>query len=135
MKTLFFWEDCDEFDLKMTAYWIEVPLEFFRDEIEGIVPGTGPYVNCMDDYLEMVDRLSKQFPELIKKDHIYLLASQDGMAYKHYGPMMPYSGQWNGYCPLVPFQKDFSSLSCLSTLDAKEDNRREPTTEMVKIVN
>jgi hypothetical protein len=41
MRTLFLWENCHMFD-GQRAYWVEVPLEVFRSDIQGSVPGSVP---------------------------------------------------------------------------------------------
>lgn len=119
MRTLFIWENCDVFDGRR-AYWVEVPLEVFYKEIENSIDGKNLYRDNMDDYLASVDRASKDFPDLVKKNHVYLLVREDGLAYEMPAPRMPYSQLWNAYCPLIEFQKEISSLSSLSQIDAPD---------------
>lgn len=119
MRTLFIWENCEVFD-SQRAYWVEVPLEVFLSEIENSIDRKNLYEDNMDDYLASVERATKDFPDSVKKNHVYLLVREDGLAYEMPEPRMPYSQLWNAYCPLIEFQKEISSLSSLSQIDVRD---------------
>lgn len=69
MRILFIWENCHMFDGKR-AFWVEVPLETFRSDIQGFVPATNTCEGNMDEYLEMAERFADIFPDTIKKNHV-----------------------------------------------------------------
>jgi hypothetical protein len=73
----------------------------------------------MDDYLASVDRATRDFPDLVKKNHVYLLVREDGLAYEMLSEDA-LSQLWNGYCPLIEFQKEISGLSSLSKIDLRD---------------
>ena len=104
----------------LRAYWVEVPLDVFRSEIENSIDGKNLYRDNMDDYLASVDSATRDFPDLVKKNHVYLLVREDGLAYEMPEPRMPYSQLWNGYCSLIEFQKEISRLSSLSQIDVRD---------------
>jgi hypothetical protein len=119
MRTLFLWENCHMFD-GQRAYWVEVPLEVFRSDIQGSVPGTCTYRDNLDAYLQRGDRAAEDFPDLVKNNHVYLLVREDGLVYEMPEQTTPYSPMWNAYCPFVMFHKKIASLSSLSRIDARD---------------
>lgn len=123
MRTLFIWENCHVFDGKR-AFWIEVTLETFHRDIQSSVPETNICEGDLNVYLKKVERAANTFPNLVKKNHVYLLVREDGMAYEMPEPTLPYSPLWNAYCPLELFQKEIASLSCLPQMDTRDVDGR-----------
>ena len=121
MRTLLVWENCHIFDGK-TAFWVEVPLETFRSDIQGLDSETNIYMDSIDEYLKEVENAAEILPDKVRKNYVYLLVREDGKAYKIPKPTYPYSPMWNAYCPFVVFQKEIDNLSCLSQLDIRKIN-------------
>jgi len=67
------------------------------------------------EYMEEVNKWATHNPELAKRNHVYLLASEDGSSCQLMEPYFPYSSQWNAYNPLQQFNQSISDLSELAS--------------------
>ena len=88
------WNDCDLLG-GSRAYVVEIP----AGRISGL-PGAQPHEK-EEAYLEHVAACAARLPGTVTPGHVTCIVSADGRVVDSYvQPMFPYSGMWNGYCPL-----------------------------------
>lgn len=114
MIVLFRWDKSSLLE-GQTAYYIEIHK---KDIDENVLSKLNLEDNerLAGDYIESVNKWAKNNPKLAKKEHVYILASKDGLECQLMEPYFPYSSQWNAYNPLQIFNKKISDLSELVSL-------------------
>lgn len=114
MKVLFKWTKASSFHDK-NAYYIEVSLKDVNENIL-LKLCLQDRERLNEDYIEDVNKWAENNPRLAKKNHVYLLASEDGSACQLMEPYFPYSSQWNAYNPLLRVDVSIFDLSELPSL-------------------
>jgi hypothetical protein len=112
MRVLYKWEKCTYLNLSngysqnnCDAYFIEIP----KDEINGklhelFIKHNENNERLLEElkngeYYKDVNHFVTVYPELAKKDCIYVLIDKNVIRAMLCPVIYPYSGQWNAYCP------------------------------------
>jgi len=109
MKTRLIWRECSVCSNK-DSLWVECTDEEVTAKILPFI------TDDVSDFLKTVSQ--NQGTNLLNNnplDEIYtnfFMVSFDALIIKSYQWLMPYSGQWNAYCPFIQFEPiDFDSLA------------------------
>lgn len=88
------WNDCDLLG-GGRAYVVEIP----AGRVSGILGAQSH--DREEAYLEYVAACAARLPGTVTPGHVTCIVSADGRVIDSYvQPLFPYSGMWNGYCPL-----------------------------------
>ena len=108
------WNDCDLLG-GGRAYVVEIP----AGRVSGLL-GAQPH-DREETYLEYVAASAARLPGTVTPGHVTCIVSADGRVIDSYvQPLFPYSGMWNGYCPLRRMGIHVADLADLQRISDKQ---------------